>query len=115
VAEVQFTLSLLLVHVEFLLVEETDRYYHLYLNSLEDGPSPPSDATVSKMFLCLGITIEMGHDIGDILRDNWTTADQFLTSLYSKTLKRDRFIHIHRFFHFIDNNAEADTQADNYD
>jgi hypothetical protein len=62
VSEVQFTFSFLRIHVEFLLVEETNRYYHQYLDSLKDGPSP-HDMTDSKTLLFLGITIEMGHDI----------------------------------------------------
>jgi hypothetical protein len=57
----------------------------------------------------------MGHDIRDRLRDYWSTAEQFLTPSYSKTLKRGRFLHILRFLHFTDNNAETDRQADNYD
>jgi hypothetical protein len=88
VSEVQFTFSLLRVHVEFLLVEETNRYYHQYLNSLEDGPSPLPDVTNFKIFIFLGIINQMGHDIRGRLRDYWTTAEQFLTSFYSNTLKR---------------------------
>jgi hypothetical protein len=30
-------------------------------------------------------------------------------------VKRDRFLHILRFLHFTDNNAEIDRQSDNYD
>ncbi|PNF17185.1 hypothetical protein B7P43_G06584 [Cryptotermes secundus] len=98
-----------------LLVEETNRYYHQYLDSLEDGPSPLPDITDSEMFLFLGVIIQMGHDIRDQIRDYWATAEQFLTSFYGKTLKRDRFLHILRFLHFTDNNAGIDRQADNYD
>jgi hypothetical protein len=96
-------------------VEETNRYYQQYLDSLEDGPSPLPNVTDSDTFLFLGIIIQMGHDIRDKLRDYWTTAKQFLASFYSKTLKRGRFLHILRFLHFTDNNAEIDRQADNYD
>jgi hypothetical protein len=52
-----------------LLVEETNRYYQQYLDSLEDGHSPLPDVTDSEMFLFLGIIIQMGHDIRDRLRD----------------------------------------------
>jgi hypothetical protein len=44
-----------------LLVEETNRYYHQYLPTLDDGPSPLHDVTESEMFLV--ITVQMGHDI----------------------------------------------------
>jgi hypothetical protein len=40
-----------------LLVEEANRYYDQYLDSLEDGPSPLPDVTNSKMFLSLGVVI----------------------------------------------------------
>jgi hypothetical protein len=93
-----------------LLVEETNRYYHQYLDSLEDGPSPIPDVTDSKTFLFTGVIIQMGHDIRNRLRDYWTTAEQFLMSFYSRTLKRGRFLHIFRFLHFTDNNAEIDRQ-----
>jgi hypothetical protein len=53
----------------------------------------------------------MANDIRDRLRDYWTSAEQFLTFFYNKTLKRDQFIHI---LNFIDNNAETGRQ-DNYD
>jgi hypothetical protein len=98
-----------------LLVEETNLYYHQYLDSLEDGPSPLPDVTDFEMFLFLGIIIQMSHYIRDRLRDYWPTAEQFLTSFYSSTMKRDRFLNILRFSHFTDNNAEIDRQADNYD
>jgi hypothetical protein len=42
-------------------------------------------------------------------------GEQFLTSFYGNTFKRDRFFNILRFFHYRDNNAEIDTKADNYD
>jgi predicted nucleotidyltransferase len=57
----------------------------------------------------------MDYDIRDRLRDYWVTAEQFLKSFCSNTMKRDRFLHILRFLHFTDNNAEIDIQADNYD
>jgi hypothetical protein len=52
-----------------LLAEETNRYYHQYLDSLEDGPSPLLDMTDSKTFLSLGVINQIGHDIRDRLRD----------------------------------------------
>jgi hypothetical protein len=73
------------------------------------------DMTDSEMFLFLGITIQMGHDIRDRLRDYWMTAEQFFASFYSNNLKHGRFLHILCFLHFTDNNAEIDRQAGNYD
>jgi hypothetical protein len=48
------------------------------------------------------------------MRDNWSTAEQFLTSFYSNTFKRDRSFHILRFLHNRDNNAEIDRKANNF-
>jgi hypothetical protein len=74
---------------------------------LHHTPPPPPRRDRFRNVSFLGIIIQMSHDITDRLRDYWTT-EQFLTSLYSKTSKRDRFLHILRFLHFIDNNAETD-------
>jgi hypothetical protein len=86
-----------------------------YLDSLEDGPSPLPDVTYSEIFLFLMIITQMGHNIRDRIRDYWATAEQFLTSHYGHTLKRDRFLHILSFLHFTGNNAETDRQVVNYD
>jgi hypothetical protein len=48
-----------------LLVVETNRYYHQYIDRLDDRPSPLPDVTDSEMFPFLGIVIQMGHDIRD--------------------------------------------------
>jgi hypothetical protein len=42
-------------------VEDSNRYYYQYLDSLEDRPSSLPDVTDSEMFLFLGIIIQMGH------------------------------------------------------
>jgi hypothetical protein len=86
-----------------LLVEESNRYHHQYLASLEDRPSPLPDVTDSEIFLFLGIIIQMDHDIRDRIRDYWVTSEKFLTPFYSNTLKHDKFLHILRFLHFTDN------------
>ncbi|PNF23240.1 hypothetical protein B7P43_G18268 [Cryptotermes secundus] len=103
------------VGIIHLLVEETNRYNHQYLDRLEDGTSPRPDVTESKMFLFLGIIIQMGHDIRDTLKDYWSTAEQFATPFYSNTMKRDRFLHILRFLHFADKSTETDRNVHSYD
>jgi hypothetical protein len=56
-----FELMLFFRGIIHLLVEETNQYYHQYLNSLENGPSPLPDVTDSKMILSLRvIIIQMG-------------------------------------------------------
>jgi hypothetical protein len=86
--------------VTTLLVEETNRYYWHYLDSLDDRLSAALDVTESEMFLFLAI-IQIGHDIHDSLKDCWSTAEQLFSPLYDKTVGRDRFHHILRFLHFM--------------
>jgi hypothetical protein len=59
---------LLFTRIIHLLVEETNRYYHQYLDSLEEGPSPLPDVTDSEMFLFLGIIIHMDRLCGLVVR-----------------------------------------------
>jgi hypothetical protein len=61
------------------------------------------------------IVVSFHHDIRARIRDYGATAEQFLTSLYSNSLKRDRSFHILRFLHCRGNNAEIDRKADNFD
>jgi hypothetical protein len=98
-----------------LLVVETNRYYHQYLDTLDQGPSPLPDVSEAEMFLFLGLILQMGHCIRDRLADYWSTLDQMYTPFYSDTMKRDRFLHILRFLHFTDNKNEIDKNAENYD
>jgi hypothetical protein len=98
-----------------LLVKETNRYYHQYLDTLNDGPSPLPDITESEMFLFLAIIIQMRHDIWDSLADYWSTIEQFLTPFRGTTMKRDRFFHIIRFLHFSNNDNAADKNDPKHD
>jgi hypothetical protein len=52
-----------------LLVVETNRYYHQYLDTIDQGPSPLPDISEAEMFLFLGIILQMGHCIRDRLTD----------------------------------------------
>jgi hypothetical protein len=72
-----------------LLVVETNRCYHQYLDSLNDGRSPLPDPT---------------------LKVSWDTAEQLSTPFFGKTMKRDRFCHILRYLHFTDNRDEPDKE-----
>jgi len=58
------TLSVLLlffVEIITLLVVETNRYYHQFLDSFEDGLSPQREVTEAEMFAFLALTLQMGH------------------------------------------------------
>jgi len=60
-----------------LLVVETNRYYHQFLDSFEDGPSPQHDVTEAEMFLFLALTLQMGHTVQDRLEDYWKKWNSF--------------------------------------
>jgi len=51
-----------------LLVVETNRYYHQYLDSLTDRQSPLPDVTLKEMYSFLALILQMGHDIRDTLK-----------------------------------------------
>jgi hypothetical protein len=98
-----------------LLVVETNRYYHSYIESLKDGPSPLPDITEAEMFVFLALTIQMGHCLRDKLTDYWSRNEQLHTPFYSNMMKRDRYFHILRFLHFTDNRNAGDWADKNFD
>jgi hypothetical protein len=98
-----------------LLVEESNRYYHQYLDTLDEGRSPLHDVTIWEMYLFLSIIVQMGHDQRDRLNDYSSTLEQFFMAFYGNTMKRDRFFHILRFLHFSDNRNYPDKTDENYD
>ena len=53
------------------MVEETNRYYHQYLDALDEGHSSLPGITVQEMCLFLAITLQIGHDQRDMLSDYW--------------------------------------------
>jgi hypothetical protein len=52
-----------------LLVEKTNRYYHQYLETIDEGCSPLPDVTILEMYLFLSIIVPMGHDKREGLND----------------------------------------------
>jgi hypothetical protein len=73
-----------------LLVVETNRYYHDYIDRLETGPSPEPDVTEPEMFVILALTVQMGHCVRDKLTDYWATMDQLYAPFYGTIMKRGR-------------------------
>jgi hypothetical protein len=71
--------------------------------------------TLKEMYSFLALILQMGHDIRDTLKVYWTTAEQFSTPFFRKMMKQDRFCHILRYLHFIDNGDEPDKRDDNFD
>jgi len=98
-----------------LLVLETNRYYHDYLNKLDDGPSPDPDVTEAEMFVFLALTIQMGHGVRDKLTDYWSTLDQVYTPFYGTMMNRDGYLPILRYLHFTDNRNECDRTDETFD
>jgi hypothetical protein len=89
-----------------LLVEETNRYYHQYLDTLDEGCSPLPDVTVQEMYLFLSVTVLLPkRQTGRLLVP--PTGTVFM-AFYRNTLKRDRFFHILRFLNFSDNKPKPD-------
>jgi hypothetical protein len=50
-----------------LLVVETNRYYHQFLENSDDGLSPQREVTEAEMFEFL--TLQMGHTVQGMLED----------------------------------------------
>jgi hypothetical protein len=98
-----------------LLVEETNRYYRQYLQTVAKGSSPLPDVTIPEMYLFLPIVLQMGHNQRDRLKDYWSTLEQYFMAFYRNTMKRDIFLHFLRFLHFSDNKNEPDKTDENYE
>jgi hypothetical protein len=98
-----------------LLVVQTNRHYHQYLDSLNDRWSPLPDMTLKEMYSFSALILQKGQDIRNTLKAYWTTAEQFSTPFPGKTMKRDRFFHMLRYLHLTDNRDEPDKKDDNFD
>ena len=100
-------LLLFFTEIVTLLVVETNRYYHQFLDDCEDGPSTQRDMTETEMFAFLALTLQMGHTVQDRLEDHWTKMEQLCIPFYGKTMARARYCHVLRFLHFTDNNRNG--------
>jgi hypothetical protein len=95
-------------------VKETNRYYHKYLDTLDEGCSPLPDVTIQEMYLVSSIIVQMGHDERQIQR-LLVTLEQFFMAFYGNTMKLDIFFHILRFLYFSDNKNEPHMIDEHYD
>ena len=68
-----------------------------------------------KMCLLLAIIVQMVHYQRDMLKDCWSTLEQYLMAFYGNTVKQDRLCHMLRFVHFSDIKNEPDKTDDNGD
>jgi hypothetical protein len=97
-----------------LLVVETNRYYHQYLDTLDEEWFPLCDVTVHEMYSFLAIILQMGHDIKGKLKVSWSKAEQFSTPFHGK-MKQDRLYHILRYLQFTHNRGKPEKRHDNFD
>jgi hypothetical protein len=61
-----------------LLVVETNRYYHQFLDTLVKGQFPLPDETLQEIYSFLDIILQMGHDLKGTLKAYWSTAEQLV-------------------------------------
>jgi hypothetical protein len=70
------------------LVEEKNRYYHQYLDMLDEGRSPMPDMAVWDMCLFLAIIMQVGQD-QDMLKGYWSTIEQYFMAFYGSQPKKN--------------------------
>jgi hypothetical protein len=51
-----------------MLAVETNRYYHQYLDSLDNRQSPLPDVTLQEMYSFFTLILQMGHAVRDTLK-----------------------------------------------
>jgi len=56
--------------------------------------------TVQEMCIILAITIQIRHDMRNIMKYYWSNLKQFYMPFYSNIMKSDHFFHVWRFLHF---------------
>jgi len=76
--------SCYILHVIYVLLTETNRYYHQHLDRHDKTPNPLPDIMNTKMFLFLAIIVQMGNNICDRLMDYQTRTEQFFSPFYWK-------------------------------
>jgi hypothetical protein len=52
------------------------------------------------------LTLQMGHDLRDKLRDCWSRLEQFYILFCGNTMKQNRFLHILQALHFAENSKD---------
>jgi len=105
-------LLLFFAEIITLLVVETNRYYHQFLQNSDDGHSPKREVTEAEIFAFLALTLQMGHTFQGRLKDYWMKIEQLRTLFYGQTMARARYYHILCFLHFTDNNRNGVDRTD---
>jgi len=105
-------LLLFFAEIITLLVVETNRYYHQFLENSDDGHSPQCEVIEVEMFVFLALTLQMGHKVQGRLEDYWIKMEQLRNPFYGQTMARARYCHILRFLLFTDNNRNGVDRTD---
>jgi hypothetical protein len=95
-------------------VEETYRYYHQYLDTLDKWQSLYPNVTSQSICLFLAIIVQMGHNHKDMVKVYWLTPEQYFVAFYRNIMKWDWFYHILRYLHFSDHKNKPDITDKNY-
>ena len=98
-----------------LLVVETNRYYHDYLDRYDDGPSPDPEVNEAEMFLFLALTIQMGHGVTDKTDRLQVSIGSGIHIFLRHYDEPGRYLHILRYLHFTDNRNKRDRTDENFD
>ena len=94
-----------------LIIRETKRFEHQKRQLEDNSLSDLHDFTLPELKACLGLTLAMGLVKKSNLKAYWSTDSVTKTPLFSSTMSRDRYLHIMRYLHFV-NNCNAPNQTD---
>jgi hypothetical protein len=56
------------------------------LDVLDEGHAPLPDVTIQEMYFFVSVTVQMGHNQIYILKDYWSTPEQFYTAFNGRTV-----------------------------
>jgi hypothetical protein len=75
---------LFFLEIIHLLVEETNRYYWIYFDTLDKGWSPLPDVAIQEMYSFLAIIVQMGHDQKDMIKLTGTQQNNLVCSFMER-------------------------------
>ena len=96
-----------------MMVTETNRYHHQNVEKYVKKKKTIkwTDLTIGEFKKFLGLLILMGQIPKSTIDEYWTTDPLLKTPIFPKTMSRDRFKEIWRWWHFV-NNDEMDESSD---
>lgn len=98
-----------------LILKETARFERQKRHLDPNSRSHLHNLTVPELKVWLGLTIAMGLVKKPNLKSYWCNKSVIKTPLFPNTMSRDRYLHILRFMHFVDNNNAPDPADPNRD